>query len=82
VDSTKATIINPVVLDQDREILVVLKPATGYGAQMEFRNGRFQGLRLTDLDSGEVTEIDRFLFLSLQHYMLSTERLSEALNHA
>jgi hypothetical protein len=60
-----------VVLNRVREILVVLKPASGYGAQMEFRNSRSEMLRLTDLDSGEMTEIDRFLFLSMQHYMLS-----------
>jgi hypothetical protein len=64
-------IIDRVVLNRDRQILVVLKPASGYGAEMEFRNGRFEGLRLTHLDSGEETKIDRLLFLEMQRYMLS-----------
>ena len=56
---------------------MVLKPASGYGTQMEFRNGRFEMLRLTDLDNGETTEIDRFLFLSMQYYMVSNKRQPE-----
>jgi DNA invertase Pin-like site-specific DNA recombinase len=64
-------IIDRVVLNQDREIRVVLKPAAGYGAQMEFRNGRLDQLRLTHLDTGETTEIPRILFLEMQRYMLS-----------
>jgi hypothetical protein len=64
-------IIDRVVLKPDREILVVLKPTSGYGAQMVFRNGRFKTLRLVDLDTGEPTEIPRILFLETQHYMFS-----------
>ena len=44
---------------------------------MEFRRGRFEMLRLTDLDNGETTEIDRFLFLSMQYYMVSNKRQPE-----
>ena len=59
-------IIDRVILNPHREIRVVLKEAAGYRAEMEFRNGRFKGFRLTDLDTEEVTEIDRLLFLETQ----------------
>jgi hypothetical protein len=64
-------IIDRVVLNNDREIFVVFKPMSGYGAQMEFRNGRFETLRLVDLDTGKPTEAPRLLFLEAQPYMLS-----------
>ena len=35
---------------------------------MAFRKEKFDTLRLTAIDTGEVTEIDRYLFLSTQHY--------------
>jgi hypothetical protein len=38
---------------------------------MDFRNDRFEMLRLIDLDNGEVTEVPRILFLETQRYMLS-----------
>src|SRR5262249_40670737 len=61
------------ILHSSREICVVLKPTEGKPAEMEFRNNRFEILRLTDLDTGEVTLIDRFLFLSMEHYWLSNK---------
>jgi DNA invertase Pin-like site-specific DNA recombinase len=64
-------IIDRLVLNRDREIRVMLKPAAGYGAQMEFRNGRFDQLRIIDLNTGETTEIPRILFLEMQRYMFS-----------
>jgi hypothetical protein len=51
-------------------VLLVFKPASGYGTQMEFRNARLEILKLIDLDTGEVTEIDRIQF----HHMLSNNR--------
>ena len=64
-------IIDRIILKPNREIRVVLKPTAGERAEMIFRNGRFEGLRLTDLDTGETEEIDRLLFLETQHHMLS-----------
>jgi hypothetical protein len=64
-------IIDRIILNYDREIFVVLKRTSGYEAQMEFRNGRFDGLRLTHIKSGETVEIPRLLFLETQRHMLS-----------
>jgi hypothetical protein len=69
-------IIDRVVLNRDREITVVLKPAAGCTAEMEFRNGRFEMLRLTDLATEEVIQVDRLSFLLMQYDALSTKRLS------
>jgi hypothetical protein len=60
-----------VVLDQDRKILVSLKPTEGFRPEMEFRNGKFHILRLTDVDSGELIEVDRISFLLMQHSVFS-----------
>jgi hypothetical protein len=64
-------IIDRVVLNSDREILVVFKPMSGCGARMEFRNGRFETLKLIDLHTGETTEVPRELFLETQRHLLS-----------
>jgi hypothetical protein len=64
-------IIDRVVLNSSREISVVLKPAAGYGAQIQFRDNRLEMLRFIDLDTEDVTEVPRILFLKTQHYMLS-----------
>jgi hypothetical protein len=42
---------------------VVLKPAPGYGAQMQFRNNRLETVRPIDLDTEDVTEVPLILFL-------------------
>jgi hypothetical protein len=65
-------IIDKVVLNSDREIRLVFKPASGYRAQMEFRNGRFEMLKLIDTNTSGVTEIPRILFLETQWYMFSS----------
>jgi hypothetical protein len=62
-------IIDRIVLNSDREIRVVLKPTEGYRAEMELRNNGFEMLRLTDLDTGEATEIPRILWLEMQRYV-------------
>jgi hypothetical protein len=62
-------IIETLTLNNRREIVLVLKPASGYRAEMTFRNDKFDTLRLTDVETGDVTDVDRFLFLSAQHYL-------------
>ena len=62
-------IIEKVKLNDRREMLVMLKPASGYRAEMTFRNEKFDVLRLADSETEEVTEIDRFLFLSTMHHV-------------
>jgi DNA invertase Pin-like site-specific DNA recombinase len=69
-------IIDRVVLNRDREIRLVLKPTEGYRAEMEFRNNRFGMLRLTDLETEEVTSVDREAFLLTQHYVFSNKEAS------
>jgi hypothetical protein len=71
-------VVDRIVLKPNREMRVVLRPASGYGAEMEFRNGRFETLWLTDIDTGETEEIDRLLFLETQRHMLSRLQSSRA----
>jgi DNA invertase Pin-like site-specific DNA recombinase len=66
-------IIECVSLNSEREIRLLLKPSVGYRAEMHFRDNKFSMLRLTDVDSGEITDIDRFLFLSTMRYALSSD---------
>lgn len=58
-------------LNDRREILLVLKPSSGCPAEMAFRNEKFDTLRLTDIETGEVTEIDRLHFLLTMHHVVS-----------
>jgi DNA invertase Pin-like site-specific DNA recombinase len=69
-------IIDSARLNSNREIRLVLKASAGYQAEMDFRNDKFLMLRLTDVDSGEVIEIDRFLFLSTMHYAFSNKKIA------
>jgi len=41
--------------------------------EMTFRNEKFDALRLTDTETGDVTETDRFLFLSTMHHVFSNK---------
>jgi DNA invertase Pin-like site-specific DNA recombinase len=66
-------IIERASLNSEREIRLLLKPSVGYRAEMHFQDNKFSMLRLTDVDSGEITDIDRFLFLSTMRYALSSE---------
>jgi hypothetical protein len=66
-------IIEKVKLNDRREMLVMLKPASGYRAEMTFRNEKFDVLRLADSETGEVTLINRFLFLSMMHHVFANK---------
>jgi hypothetical protein len=67
-------IIDRVILNSRREVRLVLKASAGYQAEMDFRNDKFEMLRLTDIETGVVTPIDRFLFLSTQRFLFSEAR--------
>jgi phage-related protein len=66
-------IIDSVRLNSSREIRLVLKTSVGYQAEMIFRNDKFYTLRLTNVDSGEVAEFDRFAFLLTMHHMFTNK---------
>ena len=64
-------IVETMSLNDRREMFLVLRPGAGYRAEMVFRNDKFDELRLTEEETGQMTEIDRYLFLSTQHYLCS-----------
>jgi hypothetical protein len=69
-------IVEAVRLNDRREIVLVLKPSSGCRAEMAFRNEKFDTLRLTDIETGEVTEIDRLHFLLTMHQVVSSTGLA------